>query len=208
VAQALAAPLDVLVVRKLGAPGNPELAMGAIGEDGVCVLDAEVIDRNGVRADQVSAVAERERAVLQARAVRLRRDRGRCELHGRTAVIVDDGMATGCTARAACRSARRRGATRVVLAVPVAPADTVRTFADADEVVCVLAPERFGAVSAYYRDFGQTDEDDVVALQQRHHPTTAQALMTRRSSSLLVIAILRGFACSATGICSVSTPPS
>ncbi len=164
VARALDAPLDVIVVRKLGVPFQPELAMGAVGEDGVRVVDAEIFRRAGVTDAELRSVEGREREEVDARVARLRRGRQRVDLKGRTAVIVDDGLATGSTARAACRVARQLGAARVVVAVPVAPADTVRTMTDADTVICVAVPERFGAVGAYYRDFTPTSEDEVVAL--------------------------------------------
>jgi putative phosphoribosyl transferase len=164
VARALDAPLDVIVVRKLGVPFQPELAMGAVGEAGVRVVDAEIFRRAGVTDAELRSVERREREEVDARVARLRRGRHRVDLKGRTAVIVDDGLATGSTARAACRVARQLGAARVVVAVPVAPADTVRSMTDADTVVCVAVPERFGAVGAYYRDFTPTSEDEVVAL--------------------------------------------
>ena len=119
VAKALNAPLDVIVVRKLGLPFQPEVAMGAIGEGGVRVLDPALIARAGVSAAELAQVEETERATLESRSARFRRGRERADLTGRTVVIVDDGIATGATARAACEVARRLGATRVILAVPV-----------------------------------------------------------------------------------------
>lgn len=122
VAAALDAPLDVCLVRKLGVPYQPELAMGAIGEDGVRVLNADVLRGTGVREDELARIEERERRVLAERAERYRGECPSVPLTGRTAVVVDDGVATGSTARVACRVARARGAARIVLAVPVAPA--------------------------------------------------------------------------------------
>src|ERR1019366_2974024 len=121
VAEALDAPLDVIVVRKLGVPFQPELAMGAIGEGGVRVLNAEVLGLTRVTEEQLRAVETRERSLLEARVARLRRGRERVSLTDRIAVIVDDGIATGSTAQVACEVARRLGAAKVVVAVPVAP---------------------------------------------------------------------------------------
>jgi putative phosphoribosyl transferase len=164
VAQALNAPLDVIVVRKLGVPFQPELAMGAIGEGGVRVVDAEILRRARVTDEQLNVVETRERAVLEARMDQLRRGREHVSLKGRIAVIVDDGIATGSTARVACEVARRLGAAKVVLAVPVAPAATLQSMPGVDEVVCVAMPRRFRAVGCHYRDFSPTSDDDVMAL--------------------------------------------
>jgi putative phosphoribosyl transferase len=164
VAAALEAPLDVLVVRKLGLPFQPEAAMGAIGESGVRVLDDDLIARAQVTRQEIVDVERQERAVLSALVAVLRRGAPALDLHDRTAVIVDDGIATGSTARAACLVARRLGAPRVVLAVPVAPAGIVRSFRDADAFVCAHAPRRLEAVSRFYADFTPTSEDEVVRL--------------------------------------------
>jgi putative phosphoribosyl transferase len=164
VAAALDAALDVVVVRKLGVPFQPELAMGAIGEGGVRVLDNDTIATIGITSDQLLEVEARERDVLEARVAALRRGRARIDLTGRTAVIVDDGLATGSTARVACQVARRLGAARVIVGVPVAPAPTVASLPEADEVVCVLVPRPFGAVGVHYRDFRPIPEAEVLAL--------------------------------------------
>ena len=164
VAQALNAPLDAIVVRKLGVPFQPELAMGAIGEGGVRVLDVEVLGQAHISEQQLRAVETRERAALETRVTFLRRGRERISLTDRVAVIVDDGVATGSTAQVACEVARELGAARVVLAVPVAPARTLRNLRGADEVVCVTAPEAFLAVGYHYDDFSPTSDDDVMAL--------------------------------------------
>ena len=121
VAEALDAPLDVILVRKLGVPLQPELGMGAIGEDGVRVINHAVISIAGVSESEIADVERRERTELARRAERFRRGRPRIPLEGRTVVVVDDGIATGSTARAACQVARAEGADRVILAVPVAP---------------------------------------------------------------------------------------
>lgn len=126
VARALDAPLDVIVVRKIGVPFQPELGMGALGEDGVKVLNREVMAMAGVTARELAAVEARESAELRRRAERFRAGRERVRLTGRVVVVVDDGVATGSTARAACAVARAHGAARVVLAVPVAPVDWTR----------------------------------------------------------------------------------
>lgn len=177
VARALHAPLDIIVVRKLGVPYQRELAMGAIGEGGVRVIDPGLVSRAMVSDDELHAVEARERAELERRAERFRRVRPRIPLAGRTAVIVDDGIATGSTARAACQVARAHGATRVVLAVPVAPPSSVDALsADADEVIALETPEWFLAIGEFYADFSQTTDDEVVDLLERAAgPATAAA---------------------------------
>ncbi len=168
VANALGSPLDVLVVRKLGVPFQPELGMGAVGEDGVRVLNPDVLRQAGVTEAQLAAVEGRERAEVEERAVRLRRGRPAIPLQGRTVVIVDDGLATGGTARAAVQVARARGADRVILAVPVAPPDAVAALRrDADDVVAVETPEPFFAIGGWYADFSPTSDDEVVQLLAR-----------------------------------------
>jgi putative phosphoribosyl transferase len=177
VAKALGAPLDVIVVRKLGVPFQPELAMGAIGEGDVRVVDSRLVARLGIGEAELRAVEQRERGVLGARVASLRRGHPQVRLNGRVAVIVDDGIATGSTARAACEVAHRLGAARVVLAVPVAPAGTTAEELRADELVCCATPLGFRAVGEYYRDFGPTSDEEVVALldtaRQRAHGTGA-----------------------------------
>jgi putative phosphoribosyl transferase len=164
VAAALAAPLDVIMVRKLGVPSQPELAMGAIGEGGVRIVLPETVRRAGVTSDELAAVELRERAELQRRAQRFRGDRPRIPLVGRTAVVVDDGIATGSTARAACQVAQALGAARIVLAVPVAPRGWVRAMHDvADELVALLTPAALQAIGVWYTDFSQTTDEQVVA---------------------------------------------
>jgi len=163
VARALGVPLDVIVVRKLGAPFQPELGMGAVGEDGVRVINREVVRLARVTADELAAVEAREQAQVDARAARYRVLRPREPLTGRVAVVVDDGIATGSTARAACQVARAHGATRVVLAVPVAPRGwEARITGAADELVCVDTPEDFYAIGQFYADFSQTTDEEVI----------------------------------------------
>jgi putative phosphoribosyl transferase len=165
VARALQAPLDVIVVRKVGVPGQPELAMGAVGEGGASVVDTDIVRRAGVQPDELSAAQAHARAEVQQRVRALRGHRAPAELTGRTAVIVDDGIATGSTARAACRVVRARGAARIVLAVPVASPEAVAGLSSiADEVVCLRRPALFGAVSKFYDDFTPTTDAEVMAL--------------------------------------------
>jgi putative phosphoribosyl transferase len=163
VAWALSAPLDVIVVRKLGLPWQPELAMGAIGEDGAIVLNEDIAVQ--VSSADLDRVVARERAELQRRVALWRGGRERVPLLGRTVVIVDDGVATGATAAAACAVARHAGAARVVLATPVAPPDVVyRLLTQADEVVAVLTPQAFRAVGQWYVDFDPTPDEEVTRL--------------------------------------------
>jgi len=164
VAKALDLPLDVIVVRKLGVPYQPELAMGAIGEGGARALDARVLAGTGVSDEDLAAIEVRERAELEARVARLRRGREPVDLAGRIAVIVDDGIATGSTARAACQVARHLGAARVVVAAPVAPVEAAAELPEADEVVCISTPRGFMAVGYHYRDFSPTSDEEVIVL--------------------------------------------
>ncbi|MEV6391522.1 phosphoribosyltransferase family protein [Nocardia xishanensis] len=168
VARVLDAPLDVIVVRKLGVPYQPELAFGAIGEDDVRLINDGVVAYGQLTGADMAAVERREREELARRTERLRRIHPRISLSGRTVVIVDDGIATGATARAACQVARAHGAERVVLAVPVAPRDTLAMLKDeADEVVCLELPTWFDAVGSWYRRFGQTSDAEVTELLRR-----------------------------------------
>jgi putative phosphoribosyl transferase len=168
VARALGAPLDVIVVRKLGVPSQPELGMGAVGEDGARVINDEVVRVAGVSRAELAAVEAREGAELERRARRYRDGRPRHPLAGRVTVVVDDGIATGSTARAACQIARAQGAARVVLAVPVAPRGwEARIGRDADELICVLVPEPFFSIGQFYADFSQATDGEVAACLER-----------------------------------------
>jgi putative phosphoribosyl transferase len=167
VASALDTPLDVVVVRKLGVPFQPEVAMGAIGEDGVRVVDQDMLARAGVTRSELAEVERREQKVLAARVRRYRRGRSRVDLRGRTTIVVDDGVATGSTARVACRIARLLGAARVLLAVPVGPPGMLRHVPEADVVVAVDEPTDFSAVGSQYVDFTPTSDDEVVVLLDR-----------------------------------------
>jgi predicted phosphoribosyltransferase/dienelactone hydrolase len=176
VARALGAPLDVMVVHKIGMPGRPELAMGAVAEGGGVVLNQDVIRRSGVSAETLRALANDERAVVEDRVDRYRTGRPATSLRGRTVLIVDDGVATGATARAACRAAHAQGAARVVLAVPVAPPGVEQRFLhDADEVVCVEEPPGFAAVGQFYEDFDQVPDAEVTTLLSRAAGHRAEA---------------------------------
>jgi len=168
VAKALRAPLDVLVVRKLGVPFQPELAFGAIGEGGVRVINDSVVRDTDLSEEEMAAVEAQQRVEVARRSERFRRGHDQIPLAGRIAVIVDDGVATGATAKAACQVARAQGAARVVLAVPIGAADIVERFTGyADEVVCLHTPEFFFAVGQGYRNFAQTSDDEVIALLDR-----------------------------------------
>ena len=168
VARALGAPLDVIVVRKLGVPFQPELGMGAIGEDGVRVINDEVVRLAGVSDEEIARTETRERAEVARRAERFRAGARRLDLRGQTALIVDDGIATGSTARAACRVARAHGAARVVLAAPVASPRTIDELrSDADEVVCLQTPEWFFGIGQFYADFTQVPDAEVADLLDR-----------------------------------------
>lgn len=162
VAARLQAPLDVLVVRKLGCPWQPELGMGAIGEGGATVLNHDLIARLGVTAAELDAVAAREQAELERRVRAYRGTRTGVPVAGRVVIVVDDGIATGFTARAAIAVLRRQGAQRVVLAVPVVSPEIVEELRGiADDVVCLLTPTWFFGIGAFYENFAQTGDDEV-----------------------------------------------
>lgn len=168
IAEALDAPLDVIVVRKLGVPWLPELAMGAIGEDGSLVMEMDTLRHEGITEAIFTAVERREAAELSRRADAYRAGHSAVSIADRTVVIVDDGIATGSTARAACVVARQRSATRVVLAVPVLPPDLIGPMRQvADEVVWLCAPEPMIAVGNWYGDFDQLTDAEVVELLTR-----------------------------------------
>ncbi|MGK5630418.1 phosphoribosyltransferase family protein [Streptomyces sp. URMC 123] len=168
IAQVLEAPLDVILVRKLGVPFHRELGFGAIGEGGVRVVRGDIVRMSHVDETDLAEVERTEQVELARRAERFRGGRPRASLASRTAIVVDDGIATGATASAACRVARAQGAARVVLAVPVAPPDAVATLRpEVDELVCLTTPEVFFAVGEWYRDFTQTEDAEVVDLLRR-----------------------------------------
>lgn len=164
VAEALRAPLDVLVVRKVGAPGHEELGLGAVGERGVRVLDQDLVGRLGVSAQALEPIIDREQREVERRVQRYRGERDPVEVESRDVVIVDDGVATGVTARAGVRIVRQWQPRRIVLAVPVgAPHSLGELAEEVDELVCPLRPPGFRAVGLWYRDFHQVDDDEVTA---------------------------------------------
>ena len=165
VARVLDCELDVLVVRKLGVPNQPELAMGAIGDDGVIIGNDEIIAAAHVEADVFNSVVERERAELERRASTYREIAEAVDPSGRTAIVVDDGLATGSTAAAGIAVLRERGTEEVWLAAPVAPRETTRSMERlADRVIVLSQPRVFGSVGSWYRDFQQTNDIEVRAL--------------------------------------------
>src|SRR5689334_9095180 len=168
VAEALGAPLDVFLVRKLGVPGHEELAMGAIASGGVRVVNDRVVGPLGVTREAMDAAEAEERLELERRERAYRDDRPPLDVRGKIAILVDDGLATGSTMRAAVVALRRLGPARVVVAVPVGAPDTCAELeAEADEVLCALEPEPFFGVGMWYEDFSQTTDDEVRELLAR-----------------------------------------
>ena len=168
IARALGAPLDVFVVRKLGAPGYEELAMGAIATGGVRVFNEEVIQRLGVSESWIEATIREQEEELQRREAAYRGDRSPVEIEGRTVILVDDGLATGASMRAAVRALRLRHPAAITVAVPIGSRDTCDQFrGQVEEVVCARTPEPFHAVGAWYRNFTQTTDDEVRELLDR-----------------------------------------
>jgi putative phosphoribosyl transferase len=174
VAKRLRAPLDVFIVRKLGVPGFEELAVGAIASGGVRVLNEDVARALPSAHEIIESVTAKETAELERREQIYRDGRPAPELRDRIVILIDDGLATGATMRAAVKALRQRGVGKIVVAVPVGPPDTCREFEeDADEVVCGIAPEFFQAVGQYYEDFSQTSDEEVRELLARAASTTA-----------------------------------
>src|SRR2546423_8293746 len=168
VAHALRVPLDVFIVRKLGVPGFEELAVGAIASGGVRVLNDDVVHALPNAGEIIEAVTQREIAELQRREQEYRDGRPSPQLENRTVILIDDGLATGATMRAAVKALRQRRAAKIVVAVPVGPPDTCKEFEEeADEVVCASAPEFFQAVGQYYDDFSQNNDEEVRELLAR-----------------------------------------
>lgn len=178
VATRLVAPLDLLVVRKLGVPGHSELAMGAIASGGIRVVDHQLVERLGVTRDAFEAVEAREQAELERREQMFRAGRPRQDVRGKTAIVVDDGLATGATMAAAIRALRTREPARIVVAVPIAPPHTCQALAQrADEVIALVMPERMHAIGPYYDDFTQTTDAEVRTLLEK----AARELAARQS---------------------------
>jgi predicted phosphoribosyltransferase len=168
VARALHAPLDVFLVRKLGVPGHEELAMGAIASGGVRVLNDEVVRALHIPDEEIDAVAAEEERELERRAQAYRDGRPAPDVRGRIVILIDDGLATGSTMRAAVAALRQQGPARIVVAVPVGAAETCAELQEeADEAVCARAPEPFYAVGLWYEDFAQTTDEEVHELLQR-----------------------------------------
>ena len=170
VAKALDATLDVLIVRKLGLPHHRELAMGAIASGGAVDLNHDVIDHAGVSRHDLDVVLAEESIELERREVRYRGTRAPAPIEGRTVIVVDDGLATGSTMRAALKALRSRSPAKLIVAVPVAPADAERRLSDvADEFVGVLCPAHFEAVGQFYAEFGDTSDEEVQMLLREAH---------------------------------------
>lgn len=165
VAKALAAPLDLLLVRKIGLPSQPELAMGAVADGGQIIRNGDVIEASRISAEEFDAVCDRERAEIERRRQRYLGDRARSEVKNQIAIIIDDGIATGATTLAGIRSVRMREPKELVLAVPVAPRATVNELQpEVDAIVCLLTPEDFGAIGYFYREFRQVSDDEVLGI--------------------------------------------
>jgi len=172
---ALGVPLDLVIARKIGLPVQPELAMGAVAEGGEPVRNEDVIALAGVTDAEFADVCARERREIERRRRRYLGDRAPLEVAGRTAIVIDDGIATGATMRAALLAVRARRPRQVVLAVPVAPTSTLEALrADADDVVCLEDHEPFDAIGVFYRDFTQVTDEEVVALLAQHAATPAR----------------------------------
>src|ERR687894_2968834 len=165
ISRSLGVPLEVFVARKLGAPGQPEFGIGAVAAGGVRVLNEDVVGRLGIPEDYVERITERETAEVGRRMRLFRGDRAEPEVRGRTVILVDDGLATGVTARAAIRALRLMEPRRLVLAAPVCAAQTAELLdPEVDELVCLEAPPDLGAIGFWYRDFSQTSDEEVIEL--------------------------------------------
>jgi predicted phosphoribosyltransferase len=174
VARSLDAPLDVFLVRKLGVPGHRELAMGAIASGGVRVLNQDVVNWLKIPDAAIDAVATEEQAELERRELEYRKGRAALDLRGRVVVLVDDGLATGSTMKAAVQAVRAHAPARVIVAAPVGSPDTCREFAHiADETICARTPQQFAAVGQWYRDFSQTTDEEVRLLLDSNSETVS-----------------------------------
>ncbi len=171
IAGALNAPLDLILVRKIGVPAQPELAMGAVVDGGapLIVRNEDVVQLAGVQGAVFKAVCDQELAEIERRRQRYLGSRERVDISGRTVIVVDDGIATGATTRAALRATRKRNPKKLILAVPVAPTEVLAVIReDADDVVCLEDYEYFGAIGFYYRDFRQISDEEVIEILKRH----------------------------------------
>jgi predicted phosphoribosyltransferase len=176
IAERLGVSLDIFLVRKLGMPGHPEYAMGAIASGGVRVLNDDAVGGYGITSEAIEAVARVELTELERREREYREGHAAAELRGKTVILVDDGLATGSSMRAAVEAVRRQAPARVVVAVPVGAPSTCAAFERiADETLCARTPDPFDAVGLWYRDFSQTTDDDVRALLRRHADRMAGA---------------------------------
>lgn len=178
VAAALDAPLDLILVRKVGVPSQPELAMGAVADGGrsIIVRNEDVIEHVGINEAEFIAVCDAEFAEIERRRERYLANRERAEVAGRTAIVIDDGIATGATTRAALRATRMRNPKRLVLAVPVAPSDSLSELRrEADDIVCLEDHLMFGAIDFYYRDFRQISDEEVIEILKRFGRKTVQS---------------------------------
>jgi len=176
VARALRVPLDVFLVRKLGVPGHEELAMGALASGGVRIVNPGVVREFDISDDVIDQVAQDEAEELRRRERAYRGDRPAPQVRGRTIILIDDGLATGSTMRAAVAALRQQGPARIVVAVPVGAPETCADFEEeADEVVCSVMPEPFYAVGLWYRDFSQTTDEEVREFLERATDETAPA---------------------------------
>jgi putative phosphoribosyl transferase len=179
VAQALGAPLEVFLVRKLGLPGHEEFAIGAIASGGVRVLNEDTLRDYGVSREQVEAVVQAEEQELERRERRYRGDRPFPDVAGRTVILIDDGLATGSTMRAAVAALRQERPARIIVAVPTAPRETCEELrAIVDEMVCLVTPEPFYAVGLWYEDFSQTTDEEVRELLERAASTLSNPART------------------------------
>ena len=168
VAREFAAPLDVFLVRKLGVPGHEELAMGAIAEGGLRVINHQVVRGMNISESEIEAATQREQQQLEQRGAAYRGDRQPLELRGKAAIIVDDGLATGASMRVAARAIRRHEPKQLVVAVPVAPPETCENLRfEADDVICAVTPAMFTSVGSWYDDFSQTTDDEVRELLEK-----------------------------------------
>ena len=168
VARELEAPLDVFLVRKLGVPGHEELAMGAIAEGGLRVINHQVVRGMNISESEIEAATQREQQLLETRGATYRGDRQPLELRGKTPIIIDDGLATGASMRVAARAIRRHEPKQLVIAVPVAPPETCENLRfEADDVICAVTPAMFTSVGSWYEDFSQTTDDEVRELLEK-----------------------------------------